>query len=460
MSTPSLVVEGFKLFREARQGAVSVGISLVPRVILAATGLLSTILLARGLGSDGLGKYALIISISTLIMMFGDLGIGQTAVRFSSRAFSLQDEPLHIRIMQWAFRVRVVIVGTAAIAAIVILPGVVQSVWRVPDILYLCFLSVATGVLTSISMIPAVYYQSQKRYGMYALVQSAPSVVLLIGLLIMAVLHFWTLDLVVWVALAGVAVSVLIFSQVIPASIFSWTIEKTGSMRQDIRTLFRAPHAQGSALEELNPNRFAKYMFVASIIYSVTAKCDIWIMGSMLDSSQIGWYHVANRFCLPLIFLLEALNVVLWPKLSGFKRVEEALPFVKNFTKLFGLLSVLSLLYVFFAPLATTFFFGDQYESSVNLARLLCFRYSISILVSPIWIFGYSLGLEKQYWWVATIQFAVVVAINLFLLPTLGVLAAAIAWVIHEIIAAVFIVFFVVMRVAKHQKPTQTADKG
>mgnify|MGYP002084837651 FL=1 len=81
----------------SKTGIKDMTVSFAPQIASAVFGFAISILLARGLGAESLGKYALITSFSALITGFSDLGINQTAIRFASRAESKNDNDLKYR---------------------------------------------------------------------------------------------------------------------------------------------------------------------------------------------------------------------------------------------------------------------------------------------------------------------------------------------------------------------------
>ena len=133
------------------------------------------------------------------------------------------------------------------------------------------------------------------------------------------------------------------------------------------------------------------------------------------------------------MMFLNAFNTVLWPRASAATSREETMLLLKKTVKVSSIVFLFVLIYSFFAPMLITYIYGLAYDSSTMLSRILCFRYSISILVCPIGIIGYNLGFIRIYWKVNLIQLIFVVLINVFLLPVIGVYASALALIINEL---------------------------
>src|SRR6266702_2820806 len=94
----------------SRKGIEDVIISMVPQSFSVLAGFLISVLIARGLGPEGMGNYALVLSVSGLAAALSDLGIGQTAIRFASRAASRNESENQLAILRWAFRLRILLV--------------------------------------------------------------------------------------------------------------------------------------------------------------------------------------------------------------------------------------------------------------------------------------------------------------------------------------------------------------
>lgn len=64
-------------------------VSLIPQAVMALSAFVTAILIARGLGLEGMGRYALIVSFTMVGTGVSDLDIGQTAIRFVSWLYAV-----------------------------------------------------------------------------------------------------------------------------------------------------------------------------------------------------------------------------------------------------------------------------------------------------------------------------------------------------------------------------------
>src|SRR5450759_2938469 len=105
-------------------------VSMVPQAATLLTGIVASALIARGIGASGVGQYALIVSISGFTVALSDLGIGQTAIRYASRAASQNDSESQFAVLRWAFRLRVSLSLVFSFTAFLLAPIIAGGVWH------------------------------------------------------------------------------------------------------------------------------------------------------------------------------------------------------------------------------------------------------------------------------------------------------------------------------------------
>lgn len=449
MSHKDSVINKLKdMLIKSRKGISDVAVSLVPQVISAASGFIVSILLARGLGASGMGKYSLVTSVSGLVIGLSDLGISQTAIRFASRAVSLGKINVQREVFRWAFRIRMLIVTSLTLIVILAAHFISAGLWHDQNLDFLIKLSLLTGIFGALSSIPTMYYQSLKDFKKNAMVSVIQTLINMFSIVIIFLLNKTQLKLVISANVLATAFGALIFLSIVPRDIF---IGKKSIQKFSILDYFKCPNVndenQGSSkVSEMGS--FALYMIISAIAVTITLRSDVWLMGFYLNKSQVGLYSVASRFTLPLTMLLGALNTVLWPRASS---VVDKYHLKQLLKKTFGLsigISILTVLYSIFAPLIAPYIFGETYRGSTLLGQILCIRYSIAILICPIGVIGYSFGMVKIYSLINIIQLVAVIATNIILLPLIGPTGAAIALIINELINF-FIVGGIIYKKAK-----------
>lgn len=432
MNRISWLHENIKPFGKAIEDVI---VSSIPQIVTILAGLVISALIARGLGPVGMGEYALILSIPTLIIGLSDLGIGQTAIRFASKAAFHDDENALFAILRWALRLRLLLITVIVIIFYFLAPIIATDIWHDEGLVNLIRLSLLIGIFTVISHIPSIYFQSLKRFRMNSLLLTMQTLVTLSGILIIAWLNLWSLQAVIVVSVIASIVNAILFMVSIPRTAFF--VHKKGKLAiNSLKKFWNAPqiNIETESIDEFKIGSFAFYMFLSSLAVMITLQADIWLLGFFLDKSLVGIYNVEKYFSVPLLVLLGAVNTALWPRASALAHRHQSIGMLKTTFKFSALIAGVCIIYSILAPFTTPWIFGAAYSSGILIGIVLCIRYCISILTCPIGIIGYNFGLVKVYWWINLIQLAAVVGINIWLLPVIGPMGSAIALIVNEII--------------------------
>jgi len=421
-------------FQTSRKGLKDVALVLLPQAVGFLTGFVGSVLLARGLGSSQLGQFALVMSVTTLLVPLSDLGLGMTAVRFAANAHAQGDASLVHAVLRWAFRWRMILVAACAGVCYVVIPFVASDVWKSAELTQVMRFGLLAGVFASIGAVPSIYFQSIRRFGVNALVQGGQSVASFLGILLVAVLGLWSLLAVVEVSVASAALGAIIFLALVPTS--SLVLGGEWSLRAP-RGFGKGP--RGPVGELIDPNVFAFYSVGNTVLALLAQRVDIWLMGVFVTTSEIGAYNVGTRFTLPMAMLITSIATALLPRVSAKSTREEVRSLTTKTVRVSAFLAGGGVLYAILVPLLAPALFGEEYRQSVGLGQLLCLRYAIAFLIAPAGIIGFSIGLVRTYWVINAVQLAVVTVINLLLLPRIGPYAAAFALIVHEIISVVWV---------------------
>ncbi|WP_286474293.1 lipopolysaccharide biosynthesis protein [Methanobacterium sp. CWC-01] len=410
-------------------------ISSIPQIVAIVVGLLTTSLIARGLGPSGMGIFALVISFSTLIIGLSDLGIGQTTIRFASKAATRDDKVGFFGVLRWAFRLRLVLILILSTLFYALAPLISTNFWHDESLTYYLRLSLLIGIFSVISHIPYVYFQSLKRFRANAILSTLQTVVIFIGILIIALLNNWSLQLVIGVNILASIINASSFALSVPKSTF---IDPSNSFIKTLKQFWKAPNLKNisESSESYNIYSFTFFMVISSLAVMITMQADIWLMGYYLEPNQVGIYSVAKYFTVPLTVLIAAVNTALWPRASELMKTHESVEMLRITFKFSILASTFGLLYSFIVPFTTPWIFGEAYNGGIIIGILLCVRYCIAILICPLGIIGYNFDMVYVYWWVNIIQLLIVIGISIMLLPSIGPIGSAIALIANEIVGS------------------------
>jgi O-antigen/teichoic acid export membrane protein len=431
----------------SRQGAKDVVVSAVPQLVGVVTGFFGSILVARGLGPAGMGQYALIMSLAGIATTLSDLGIGQTAIRYASRAAALQDVAAQMSVLRWALRWRLSLVFFVTTVFCLLAPQVAR-LWHSEPLTPYLRLGLLGGVFAALAAVPTIYFQSVKRFSTNASITSAQRLISFAGILALAALGLWSLRNLVIVNLVVSALAAFAFLTVVPKAAI-WSGNALHVLRElRLRSLFAGPNVRLSAgeLDSSSPTGFLGYMILSTVMVMLTMQADVWMMGYFLKTSDVGVYSVASRFTLPLTIATGALNSALWPRASGVTSSHQLLGLLKKTMALTALMAGLSTAYAICAPLLATILFGRVYAKSALLGQLLSLRCCLSMLICPLGVVSYGFGLVRIVWAINLAQLVAVIGLNLVLLPRIGAVGSAVALLVNETIGGVWFGFFFINR--------------
>lgn len=425
----------------SRRGIEDVIVSMIPQLVLIMSGLITSILIARGLGPAGVGAYALIISVPTLVMSLSDSGIGQTAIRYASKLANHEDSTEMHAILRWAFNLRMVIVLIISLIFYMLSPYISADIWHDPALTELIRISLLIAIFGVISHIPSIYFQSLKRFKTNTIISTIQTLVFLAGILIIAWFKLWTLEWVLAISILSNFINALLFSISVPRDIFFEGFHVNGkSLINRMKNFWKAPEVDiNQDLEETSIHSFTFYMFISTIVVMIITQFDIWLIGYFLNPTQVGIYNVAKNFTIPLTVILAAINTALWPRASALHSRNDTIHLLKVTFKFSIVVAAAGLIYSIFVPYLTPLVFGSAYASGISLGQVLCIRYCLAILICPLGVIGYSFGMVRIYWIINIIQLIVVLIINVTFLPQIGPMASALALIAIEIINLVIV---------------------
>ncbi len=422
---------------ESQKGIRDVVILMVPQGVAVLTGFVTTILIARGLGRGGLGQYALVMSVAGIATSLSDLGIGQTAIRYASRAVSIADQEEQFAVLRWAFRLRVTLAAVVTVLFILLAPVIAHTVWRIDELTPLLRIGLLGGIFTALASVPTVYFQSLKQFQKNATIAVSQTLIVFAGIIAVAWLNLWSVEIVLIATLVGSAVSAVIFLLLVPRAALiprrRITLADLSIRRLLRKTPIREPGSwRGQA--DSDPMTFAAFNLVSTIVVMIILRADVWLMGIFLNEEQVGIYFSGSRFALPLSIVLTAINGALWPRASARLTVKQTKTLLVQTFRLSGLVAAIGTIYAILVPLLAPVLFGQEYAEGTTLGQFLSLRYALAILICPVGIIGYSFGMVRVYWWINSIQLVVVVGITVWLLPILGPLGAALALIANEVV--------------------------
>ena len=428
-----------KVISKSLKAIEDVIVSALPGVASSLTGAITATLIARGLGPFQMGQYALVISVSSFTIMLSEMGIGQTAIRYASRAALESDVEEQFAILRWAFRLRILFVLGLSLIVFILAPTIGGTIWHDNSLTPILQLSLLIGIFATLAQVPSIYLQSIRRFRMNSIIKVTQALITFSGILLVAFFALWHVELIIIVTVIATFIGALAFITVTPkAAIFKFNTSWRSSHFM-LRGALKPPTIKGetSALDSSSIGSFASFNFVDQMVSVGAANAAVWIMGIFLVKSQIGIYAAALYVAIPISLLVTAISTAFWPRVAAARTLKGNKDLLRSAMLLTIFAVVGGLFYAVFAPLLMPFVFGAGYASGILVARLLCLGWCIYLLSLPIGLVGYNFGVVRISWLINVGQLSIIIAVNVLLLPVVGLLAAASAFVLSTIFGTV-----------------------
>ena len=374
-------------------------ISLVGSGVVAVAGVLFTVLLARALEPESFGVFSSLAAIVGIVSVLGDLGIGSALVNFLPKMPNKRQVLVATSFWFQAIVALVfsLLISFSSLINHLIVPGSIPA--------HLVFAGLLTGAYI-LNQYAVGLLKAEKKFLAATIVQSADS----IGKLALTAVLFFNSHLTIGLALFSNILSVL--------------LSTAYGMRQEFKGL-------PLILPKLYLKKifsFAKWIGLSRAFGVAVSKLDIILLNLMHSSFSAGIFAAASRVGLVFALVVSALGSVVAPRFSSFTKRSQTISYLK---KLFGLVSLLSLAMLFMVLLAKPIIllvFGTKYLQAIPVFQALTIAlipFLFSIITSNPIIYTYN---QPDYFAKITIaQVAILVIIDVLLIPTMGAMAPAIS---------------------------------
>jgi O-antigen/teichoic acid export membrane protein len=328
--------------------AKDTGITLVARVAGLAMALLTSIILARALGPDGVGIYTLATLFPLLILTFVNLGVGPATVYYvAQKKYSLA-EALGNNVILSA------ILGAAA-SLIGLLVAVTLHGYLFPTValpyLLLALLLVPVNLFSQ-------QYVNQILLGARRIMEFSMATVLnRLFLLVLVVLLAVTIGLGIGEAIWATFMSSLLVCLLL----YPWIRRIAGGVRLRLHSSYLR-----DALT------YGLQAHLGNIVGFLNYRVEVFLLGVFLPASAVGFYAVAVGLAERLWFLSESASIVLFPTVSAEKDELVRKTFTPLVSRSILLITALGAAALFLlSQWVVVFLFSAEYLPTVRLFRIL-----------------------------------------------------------------------------------------
>ena len=392
------------------EGILSIGLATMSAMTL---GLITTMVVVRQLPPEDYGVYVLLVVSSTFVSEATSLGLSLAVPTFIA---GTEDQWRRGDLITTAICFRLLTIALASVVVLVVRPA--QLI--LPDspsfgntLVYLPLLFGLDGLGKTFKTV----LQGLFRFKTISIINVLASVLnfLLVG---------------VFVLLMQEGLTGLIHAKAISLAVSAGL------------ALFFIPHRQAGTFRFSVLKRLLVFGFPLELQYILTfifSRVDTFIIGSMLGPAGIAYYEVARRIPESLNDVYDAFRMVYFPfaaRLFARNQRRELLKLLNHSIRVLSFMTMLGALIAFlFGNDIFTLLFSQKYLSSVPAFVILMIGLNLAFTEYTL---GYSLvaiGQSDKPLYVNLVRTLTNIAINLLLIPVLGMAGAALANVISNLIA-------------------------
>jgi O-antigen/teichoic acid export membrane protein len=213
------------------------------------------------------------------------------------------------------------------------------------------------------------------------------------------------------------------------------------------------------AADPLHPWRrlasFAGVSWVASMATQGILWVDVILLGAMVAASEVGIYQVATRAVVACMIVVTPLTAAMAPRIAhhwelhDLSQLSGSYGYVLRWT---WRLTIIPLAIVFGAPAAVLAVFGPGFSEGVVVILILSSGALIEALAAPSAVLLNQTGHNRLNMRINLSALVGNIALNLALIPTMGIAGAALAWLLTMLVPGL-VRITVVRRLVTHEWP-------
>ncbi|QYA44587.1 oligosaccharide flippase family protein [Macrococcoides bohemicum] len=401
----------------------------VRNIIIMFLGLLISILIARSLGPDKQGEYALFTLIPTIIYNLGNLGIGSSLIYLVNSNNEKKYEYLNM------------------VLKIIYLLSMLNTLFGgILMYLYFNYSNIDINfkeMLILYLLIPILFlnnilinfFQALKMYKYFSTLSIIPKLIQLILLI-------------------GI---ILFDTNTVLLTIMTFLISNFISIILSLSSIYKVMEKIPKSNEKINVREIFEYGLknhLANTITFVNYRFDQFMLGIFTNTYQIGIYNIAIIIVEKIWAITTPITTVLFPELSSIKAKDERLKITTKVTRiLFVSNIILGLLCYAFMPIFIKLIFGKEYIQSIEVINILLIGILLMSIDKIISNDFASIGKAEINLRVTNITFIINMVLGFILIPTFGMKGAAFSTTISYIVT-----FFMKIKVFKKYNDLKYSD--
>ncbi len=396
-----------------------IGQTFATRAFLIVVGFVSSIIATRLIGPEGRGILATIVTIAGVAEQFGNFGLHASNTYYVSKERDLLPYLTAHSLMVSGFTF---IVTTLIISILKVWGNSFQDVSTL--ILLIGLASIPFGLSSTLM---SNLLLGIGKIAPYNISQIFPKVFYLIGLIVLALLGYVSVETLLVMSLCG---GILSFMWVYNA------IRKELSDKLKISfTIFR---------EHL---KYGFKAYLAALFAFLVIRSDILLIQHYVGFEATGYYSIAFTLTNFIYLAPTVISTILFPRLTSMAKIEDKLRLTMKSTFLsLGLMLPFVFILFFFGDFVIRLVYGAEFISAFASTRWLSIGILFLGIQTVIAQFLASEGFPFEIVFIWCVGFIANVIANIILIPILGIEGAAISSVVTYFTVFVLIILLIIKR--------------
>lgn len=406
-----------KKFSEILKGSVW---AFSAHVISACFSMVISIIIARFYGAEAMGIVAVITSYLTLVTIFTVLGTNTSILRLIPEHIA---EYSHTSAFKVYRKTQYFVMGVSLVTGCLFYFGagiVSNKIFSKPHLISFFALAAPFIIFKSLMLLNTQAVRGLRLIKTFAFMQALPALSNLLFLVILTIFLY----------AQGNPVHAYLISLLVTA-IVGWLIMEY-SFKQKMRPQDNVENmSTGSIL------RLSMPMLMTATMSFLIGQTGVIILGMFRNEAEVGYYSIAVRLATLTAFVLQAINSMAAPKFSELYhagKMDELFYIAKKSTKLIFLSTapILIILIAFGKPILA-FLFGGEFTIAYLAMVFLVVGQFVNSISGSTGLFMNMTGNQKVLRNISCGAATINVVLNLLLIPTLGIIGAALAGMISII---------------------------
>lgn len=378
--------------------------------------------LARSLGSERLGLFSFAFATMNLVASLSEFGLGVGIVKFVA-----SEEPGSARsnsLLRVGFWVRSILTICLAGMLIVISKWLAVSVMKNPVLHWPIIFAAFGTVASSLYAYVLSAYQGTHRFKGYGILSIFSGLTLLGGFSILLIAKKMNVEVALIVATCAFLLPAIVGQFFLKAGLTKFPSTECWKEARSIAA-------------------FSRWVLAGSIIVVFIMQADAFLLTRLSTLAEVGKYSVASRLALSISVFSNSVLTVVMPKILKRSEHNELKMMFLGVFRCIPLLFGVYCIAFYISPWVIQIAFGEGYENSVLVFRILFGAYLLSSITNVLNFTSYGLNRPDIVSFNILIQLLVLLTIGVGCVPLFGAVGMADAVLVSRIVGFAFILVYV-----------------